>query len=129
MKRVIWCAPDGSWGECKSDDLLIIDESSLTDDDRDMLMGGNLSDSEVRAYLSSHRSAVAFLSDEERQVVRDALSDAANVWRADYEAEWAMAKEARKSGTSQLVCRTHTKNAKGFRLWAELASGLVSKFL
>ncbi len=50
---IIWCAPDGSWGECSSDDLLIIDESSLTDDDRDMLMGGNLTDDEVRDYLAT----------------------------------------------------------------------------
>jgi len=72
---------------------------------------------------------VIILSEEERQVVRDALHEATNVWSADFEREWAMAKDARNSGKSQMVCRTHTKNAKEFRHWARVASGLVSTFL
>lgn len=134
MSRIIWCAPDGSWGECDSNDMLIIDESCLTDDDRDMIMGGNLSETETRVYLTALCSlpwtwpGVAVLSNEEREVVRDALAEAANVWRADFEREWQMAKRAAEDGKSRMVRRKHATNAKEFRHWSDVATRLFSKF-
>ena len=33
MADVIWMAPDGSWGSCDRDALLIVDSDTLTDDE------------------------------------------------------------------------------------------------
>lgn len=34
---IIWAAPDGSWGGCERDELIIVTESKMTEPERDAL--------------------------------------------------------------------------------------------
>jgi len=40
--NIIWASPDGSWGGCKRSDLIIVCESDLTDDERDIIADGEV---------------------------------------------------------------------------------------
>ena len=125
MSIIIWSAPDGSWGECNSNDLLIVEQSSLTDDNRDMLMGGNLSESEVRDYLANLGNEWFSLSEREKQVIADALTEAINVWRGDEHRESELSQDQAKS---EMARRIHRKNACAFVRWGEIARNLMMRF-
>lgn len=53
MSRVIWSAPDGSWGECDSMEMIVMNESDLYDSERDALWEARDSESEVRRIMES----------------------------------------------------------------------------
>jgi len=38
MSRIIWSAPDGSWGECDNASLIVMDVAELFDNERATLL-------------------------------------------------------------------------------------------
>jgi hypothetical protein len=109
MQRIIWSAPDGSWGECGMDDFIIMDASSLPNDDWDVLMGGNLTESQVRLFIAKRAAEVfpVFMTGDDSQVVEHALVEAENQWRRDAVRD--------------------KRNAKDWRDYAALAASLRDK--
>lgn len=124
MPQIVWCAPDGSWGQCDADDLFIVSEEDITVEISNELDSA-ASDSEVRSIIAHAKPTVAlFLTPEESRMLRDAADAGSHQWEQDADRENEAWKEARKNGESPLVVRRRRMNAMEFRAYARDARTL-----
>lgn len=129
MPQIMWCAPDGSWGQCDADDLFIVSEEDITVEISNELDSA-ASDKEVRSILAHAKPTVAlFLTPDESRMLRDAADAGSHQWEQDADRETKAWREARQNNRSPLVVRRLRMNAMEFRAYARDARALSTRIV